>query len=98
MLRDYLIRNYKEDVESAMATAEDAIKQRFIFNQRWDMERTYVAETFDGETNFMHQPGGDPEWVYAFNRLKHFISPPGYRNHGYSYARNGWVGSCRKVQ
>lgn len=74
MLRDYLISNYKEDVESAMATAEDAIKQRFIFNQRWDMERTYVAETFDGEINFMHQPGGDPEWVYAFNRLKHFIS------------------------
>ena len=71
MLRDYLISNYKEDVESAMATAEDAIKQRFIFNQRWDMERTYVAETFDGEINFMHQPGGDPEWVYAFNRLKH---------------------------
>ena len=74
MLREHILGNYGEEAESAIRTADDAIAQRFIFDQRWDMERTYRAEVFEGDIDFLHQPGGDPEWVYAFNRLKHFIA------------------------
>ena len=74
MLKEHILANCREDAESAIQTAEDAVAQRFIFNQRWDMERTYKAEVFTDRIDFLHQPGGDPEWVYAFNRLKHFIA------------------------
>lgn len=73
-LADFLNKHYPEDVESTLKTAEDAVGRRFLFNQRWDMERTYVPVEFKGEIDFLHQPGDDPEWIYAFNRLKHFVS------------------------
>lgn len=73
-IQDFQKQTWPEDVAQSMSTADDAINQRFLFNQRWDMERTYVPEVFEGTIDFLHQPGDDPEWVYAFNRLKHFIS------------------------
>lgn len=72
-LVDALRSSWPEDVASSIRTADDAIAQSFIFDQRWDMERTYVKEHFEGEIDFLHQPGDDPEWIYAFNRLRHFI-------------------------
>lgn len=69
-----LLTNYPEECEAAIATSDDAVHQRFLFNQRWDMEKTNVHEVFEEDIDFMHQPGDDPEWIFAFNRLKHFIS------------------------
>ena len=74
MLRDHVCRNYRKEAEEAIRKADDAIAQRFIFDQRWDMERTYETVAFDGDIDFLSQPGGDPEWTYAFNRLRHLIS------------------------
>ena len=74
MLKDHIYRNYHEEAEEAIRKADDAIAQSFIFDQRWDMERTYETVVFDGDIDFLSQPGGDPEWTYAFNRLRHFIS------------------------
>lgn len=73
-LVSFLKTHYEKDIDETFSVAKEALNQRFLFNQRWDMERTYVPEVFEGEINFLHQPGDDPEWIYAFNRLKHFIS------------------------
>lgn len=70
----FVLENWPEEARAAIATADDAVAQRFIFNQRWDMERTWEYVTFEGKIDFLHQPGNDPEWIYAFNRLRHFIS------------------------
>ena len=70
----FLRGSYPEECKEIIKTADDAVIQRFIFNQRWDMERTWEYVTFPHEIDFLHQPGNDPEWIYAFNRLKHFIS------------------------
>ena len=60
-LVDALRSSWPEDVASSIRTADDAIEKSFIFDQRWDMERTYVKEHFEGEIDFLHQPGDDPE-------------------------------------
>lgn len=70
----HLWKHYEPECRFSIATADDAADRKFIFNQRWDMERTYEYVKFDGDIDFLHQPGNDPEWIYAFNRLKHFIS------------------------
>jgi len=74
LIKEPLYSFYKEEAEAAIKTAEDAVKQHFLFNQRWDMEKTTIPEIFEGKIDFLHQPGDDPEWIFAFNRLKHFIS------------------------
>ncbi len=71
---EYLKTNYPDECAFAISTANDAVNKRFIFNQRWDMERTWEYVEFEDEIDFLYQPGNDPEWIYAFNRLKHLIS------------------------
>lgn len=73
-ITEHLKKNYEPECRQTLATAEDAVARRFIFNQRWDMERTYEYVAFPDDIDFLHQPGGDPEWTFAFNRLKHFNS------------------------
>ncbi len=72
--REHQWRHHPKDCRFSIRTAEDAIAQRFIFNQRWDMEMTYEYVVFEKEIDFLHIPKDDPEWLYQFNRLRHFIS------------------------
>lgn len=71
---EHLMAYYPDECAFAIKTADDSVEKHFIFNQRWDMERTWEYVCFDDKIDFLHQPGNDPEWIYAFNRLKHFIS------------------------
>ena len=73
-IKSYVEKYYKVECEKAIACADDAVGKRFIFNQRWDMERTWEYVSFKDEINWVYQPGSDPEWIFAFNRLKHFIA------------------------
>ena len=70
----HLMTYYPNECNFAISTANDCVEKKFIFNQRWDMERTWEYVPFEDEIDFLHQPGDDPEWIYAFNRLKHLIS------------------------
>ena len=72
-IADYAYRCWEEDLKKILETANDVVKQKFLFNQPWDMERTDVPVQFDGEIDWLHQPGNDPEWVYAFNRMRFWI-------------------------
>lgn len=71
---EHLWKFYEKECKEIIKTADDAVEKRFIFNQRWDMERTYKYVKFPHDIDFLHQPENDPEWTFAFNRLKHFNS------------------------
>ena len=72
-IASYVQANAREDVTEIMTVARDVVAQKFLFSLRWDMERTYEPVIFDGPINWLHQPGGDPEWIFAFNRMRFWI-------------------------
>lgn len=69
----HLKRYYPDECNYTIEIANEVANKRFIFNHRWDMERTSEYIEFKGEIDYLYQPKDDPEWVYAFNRLKHLI-------------------------
>lgn len=69
----FVNRHYPDEAAQAIQRADDAAARRFKFSQRWDMERTWEYIEFKDEIDWLHQPGNDPEWIYAFNRMKFWI-------------------------
>lgn len=72
-IADYVCRYCEEDVKKIITIADDVVNQKFLFNLRWDMERTYVPVQFNNEIDWLYQPGDDPEWIFAFNRMRFWI-------------------------
>ena len=64
----YCRENWQEDVDHVMRTAEEACENTFLFDYRWDMERTWKPVHFDGEIDWGLLPWGDPEFIWQFNR------------------------------
>ena len=64
----YCRENWQEDVDHVMRTAEEACENTFLFDYRWDMERTWEPVHFDGEIDWGLIPWGDPEFIWQFNR------------------------------
>ena len=64
----YCRRNWPEDVAHVMRTADEACENTFLFDYRWDMERTWKPVHFDGEIDWGIIPWGDPEFIWQFNR------------------------------
>ncbi|MCL2748050.1 MAG: heparinase II/III family protein [Oscillospiraceae bacterium] len=71
---DYVRAFYPEEAAQVIATADDIADQRFLFNMHWDLERTHIPVCFDGDIDWLHQPEDDPEWVYAFNRMRFWLT------------------------
>ncbi|MDR3207706.1 MAG: heparinase II/III family protein, partial [Oscillospiraceae bacterium] len=69
----YVKRHCPEELARVIAVADDVAAGRFRFDLRWDMERTTEYVTFDGDIDWLRQPAADPEWVYAFNRMRFWI-------------------------
>jgi len=69
----YARSSCKEAFAPVLLTANAAAEQKFIFQLRWDMEQTTVPEVFDGPIDWLRQPGDDPEFVYAFNRMPFWV-------------------------
>lgn len=69
----YVLESAPKDVAEILAVADDVVSQKFLFSLRWDMERTYEPVIFDDQINWLHQPGNDPEWIFAFNRMRFWI-------------------------
>lgn len=65
----YAAANCTKEFAPVLLTADRAVEQQFIFQLRWDMEQTVVPVVFSGPIDWLHQPGNDPEFVYAFNRM-----------------------------
>ena len=60
----------REELDTVLRTADLAAENKFVFQLRWDMEQTHVPEVFHGPIDWLRQPGDDPEFVYAFNRMR----------------------------
>ena len=70
---DYCKKFWPEDCAHILRIAEDAKNHTFLFDLRWDMERTYEPVHFDGEIQWDFMPKDDPEFIYQFNRCQYFI-------------------------
>lgn len=70
----HYVQLYEHDeMKKIIGIADDVTNQSFMFNLRWDMERTHEKVSFEGGIDWMHQPGDDSEWVFAFNRMRFWI-------------------------
>jgi len=72
-LAEYARHNFPDECDEAIQNADDVAAQRFQFNLRWDMERTWEYIEFEDDIDWLYQPGNDPEWVYAFNRMAFWV-------------------------
>ncbi len=59
---------------ACMAQADLICENRFMFDTRWEMERTHEPVHFPGRIDWETTPNGDPEWVFAFNRLTFLLT------------------------
>ena len=69
----YALKNFPKECERTIEIGDRVSDQQFKFNKRWDLEKTDDYVVFEGEIDWLYQPGGDPEWVYAFNRMTFWI-------------------------
>lgn len=69
----YVKENWKEEAEHIIRIADDVSEKSFLFDLRWDMERTYVPVRFEKEVVWDYMPGDDPEFIFQFNRHQFFI-------------------------
>lgn len=60
--------NYKDEAESCIRQADLICENTFVFREHWEMERTHVPYTFEGEIKWSAVPFGDQEWTFALNR------------------------------
>jgi len=66
---EYASTNFPNDCALTIKKADNVVAQRFQFNLRWDLEKTEDFVVFEDEIDWLRQPGNDPEWVFAFNRM-----------------------------
>ncbi len=62
-----------EEVTHIIQVADDVCSHRFLFDLRWDMERTWEPVQFGDKPDWELIPAGDPEFVWQFNRHRFFI-------------------------
>ena len=70
---EYALKYSPYEAEKVLGTADAAVSQSYIFTLRWDLEQTQVPVVFEGDIDWLRQPGDDAEFVYAFNRMRHWI-------------------------
>lgn len=63
-----------DELEMVIRTADEVVKQTFLFRFPWDMERTRVPVTFQGDIDWRHIPDHDPEWTYMLNRHRYWVA------------------------
>lgn len=72
-IAEYVYENCREEFEFVRQVADDTVNGKFLFILRWDMERTNKPVVFEKEIDWLYQPGDDPEWIFAFNRMRFWI-------------------------
>lgn len=70
----YALSHCQNELAAVMKTADMAAEQKFVFQLRWDLEQTVVPVEFHGPIDWLCQPGDDPEFIYAFNRMAFWVS------------------------
>lgn len=72
-----IFRQWPEEIEHAIVSAENVLKGRFIFKDHWELERTNQVVDFGPNAKDIpwdHVPADDVEWMYSFNRHTYFMN------------------------
>lgn len=69
----YCREHWQEETEHVLRTAEDACRNRFMFDFPWDMERTWEPVSFGKEIDWSLIPFGDREFLWQFNRHRFLL-------------------------
>lgn len=72
-IAQYCRENWKEEVEHALKTADEACENTFVFDFPWDMERTSKPIHFENKIDWYVIPDGDPEFLWQFNRHRFLL-------------------------
>lgn len=70
---EYVKANCKEELNHILRVADEVCRQEFKFDLRWDMEQTAEPVVFKDKIDWLFMPGDDPEFIYAFNRMRFWI-------------------------
>lgn len=73
-IAQYCRERWPDDVSDLIASADNICGKTFLFNLKWDLERTFVPIHFDDLVDWHINPAGDQEFVWAFNRHRFFIT------------------------
>lgn len=73
-IAEYCKARWPGDVDDLIRSADGICEKTFLFNLKWDLERTFVPVHFDGKVDWRINPAGDREFVWAFNRHRFFIT------------------------
>lgn len=73
-IAEYCNERWPKDVADLIESADNICEKTFLFNLKWDLERTFVPIHFDGPVDWRINPAGDQEFVWAFNRHRFFIT------------------------
>lgn len=83
---DYCWENYEKEAKEVIAYADKFCQHEFLFNTEHDLEQLDDPVCYGEKIQWDYNPGGDPEYVWQFNRHRYFmrwgrrISSPGMRN------------------
>ena len=70
---EYALRYSPDECAKVLKTADDAARMVYSFTLRWDLEQMQTPVVFRDKIDWLYQPGDDAEFVYAFNRMRHWI-------------------------
>lgn len=70
---NYCHTYFKDEVAHILRVADEVCEGIFLFDLKWDMERTYEPVQFEGKIDWNKMPKDDPEFIWQFNRHRFFI-------------------------
>lgn len=71
---DYCRGNYKDQAREVIAYADKFCRHEFLFNTENDLEQLDDPVCYGEKIQWDYNPGGDPEYVWQFNRHRYFIT------------------------
>lgn len=71
--REFVNTWWKEEAAHRIRIGDEVIDHAFIFDLPWDMEQTQEYVKFDGDIDWLYQPGDDPEFIYQLNRHRYWV-------------------------
>lgn len=90
----YCKSRWADQCSHSIQTAEDVLNRKFLFDLPWDMEQTTEPVIFTDQIDWQYMPGGDPEFIYQFNRHCYWIC----MGQAYALTGNEAYAACFKEQ
>lgn len=72
-IRIYSENNFKDDIDEVIEIGNQVCENKFLFQQKWEMERTEEMVQFKGEIDWDFKPYSDNEWTYMINRHRFLV-------------------------